>query len=265
MQDHLVNVTVCELPDDSYDLSYAWSRLAEHIQEHDSQIVLLPEMPFSPWLARTRRPDPAAWRASVEAHERWLERLVDLSPALVLGSRPVIRLEKNTVRWLNEGFAWDATQGLRAVHTKYYLPDDEGFWEASWYQRGDGDFSALHVGPLCVGFMICTELWFQERARQYAKQGVHMIACPRATLAESVDKWLVGGRAAGIAAGAYCLSSNHTGPRGSFPHFGGHGWVSGPEGEVLGLTTQDKPFLTVKIDLRAAEQAKTTYPRYVAE
>ena len=48
--------------------------------------------------------------------------------------------------------------------------------------------------------------------------------------------------------------------------FGGAGWVIAPEeGSVLGVTSRNKPFLTVKIDLAQADKAKRTYPRYVSD
>jgi N-carbamoylputrescine amidase len=39
----------------------------------------------------------------------------------------------------------------------------------------------------------------------------------------------------------------------------------GPDGDVLGVTTDDEPFITLEIDLGAAEAAKLTYPRDVKE
>jgi N-carbamoylputrescine amidase len=47
--------------------------------------------------------------------------------------------------------------------------------------------------------------------------------------------------------------------------FGGQGWIVGPDGEVLGLTSTGHPFLTMEIALEEAERAKSTYPRYVLE
>jgi len=46
---------------------------------------------------------------------------------------------------------------------------------------------------------------------------------------------------------------------------GGQGWIVGPDGQVLGLTSRERAFVTVEIDLREAERAKQTYPRYVLE
>ena len=46
----------------------------------------------------------------------------------------------------------------------------------------------------------------------------------------------------------------------------GTGWIIEPEeGNVLGLTSQENPFLTIDIDLKIADAAKDTYPRYVLD
>ncbi|MGD8305002.1 MAG: nitrilase-related carbon-nitrogen hydrolase, partial [Desulfobacterales bacterium] len=115
-----------------------------------------------------------------------------------------------------------------------------------------------------VGFLICSELWFNQHARDYARQGVHLLVCPRATPKASVEKWIAGGRTAAVVSGAYCLSSNFSGARANGPDWGGAGWIVEPEeGAILGLTSEKHPFITLKIDLQAAEKAKGTYPRYV--
>ena len=260
-----MKVTVCQLTDDMRQLEHDWAALAEHVQAQGSHLVLLPEMPFSRWFAWERSFDSAVWQSALDAHERWMQHLAELAPALVLGSRPV---ERRGLRQ-NEGFAWEVQNGYQATHTKYYLPDEDRFWEASWYQRGDGDFSvfASHVvrETLYVGFLICTELWFMQRARTYGKQGIHILANPRATERGTADKWLAGGRAAAVVSGAFCLSSNRSASGTQPGDMGGLGWIVSPDGEVLGLTSVERPFVTVEIDLSAAERAKTTYPRYVLE
>ena len=256
-----MKVTVCELRDEPDYFLRDWQALAAHTREQCSELVLLPEMPFYTWFPRSPRFDPAVWEEAVQAHERWLANLPDLAPAAVLGSRPV----ETAGRRANEGFAWDLARGARPVHRKYYLPDEQGFWEASWYGRGPGDFTPLEGDGLKIGFAICTDLWFLEHARAYGRQGVHILANPRGTLDSTREKWLVAGRAAALVSGAFVLSSNRAGPQGGDPLFGGQGWVVDPEGEVLGLTSPGQPFITLDIDLDQAEQAKKAYPRYVQE
>ena len=117
-----------------------------------------------------------------------------------------------------------------------------------------------------MGFMICTEIWFLQHAREYGRRGVQLLACPRATLAASVGKWLAGGRVAAVVSGAYCLSSNFSGQAGQLGDWAGTGWIVEPEeGEVLGTTSREIPFLTLDLDLGVAAAAKQTYPRYVPD
>jgi N-carbamoylputrescine amidase len=254
----IINMTVCELQDRPDDFAHDWEGLVAHVKHTSSQLVVLPEMPFFPWFAVSRRYSSRIWVEAVKAHDRWMARLQELEPAVVIGSRPVNTGEKR----LNEGFIWDPVGGYRGVHNKYYLPNDPGFWEATWYQRGKGDFDLAHSGELRLGFLICTELWFMDRARAYGRAGAHVIVTPRATGKPTVDKWLVGGRAVAVVSGAYSLSSNRFSDE---IDLGGQGWIVGPDGEVLGLTSRMQPFVTVSVDLGKAEIAKKTYPRYVLE
>ena len=254
-----MKVTVCEMNDSPGAFARDWERLVAHVQAQQSELVLLPEMPFYPWFGITPVFEERVWQAAVAAHDDWQERLVEFAPAIVLGTRPVNRGGQR----LNEGFCWAQETGYRIAHDKYYLPDEAGFWEASWYSRGDGSFTPQRCGAARVGFEICTELWMLDHARLYGKEGVHIIVTPRATPQTTLDTWVVGGRATAITSGAFSLSSNHVSSAADEVHLGGRGWVIAPDGEVLGLTSQEQPFVTIELDLSAAERAKRTYPRYV--
>jgi len=254
-----LRVTVCELPDDRGAFGRAWDALAGHVRDERSQFVLLPEMPFSEWLAASPAFDQEQWDAAVRAHETWLPRVAELAPAAVLSSRPVTRAGRR----LNEGFVVDAG-GYRAVHDKRFLPDEEGYWEAKWYEPGDDVFDLAAVAGAAVGTLICTEQWSLGHARRYGKAGAQLVATPRATGKPTVEKWLIGGRAVALVSGAFGLSSNWTaGEQGG--DFGGSGWVVHPDGEILARTSRDAPFATVAIDLADADRAKRTYPRYALD
>lgn len=256
-----IKITVCELPDDQMELQIIWPSLVTHVRENNSQLVLLPEMPFSLWIAYHNQPAANGWLAAVNSHENWLERLSELSPAVVCSTRPVI----HAGRRLNEAYVLDVESGYRAARHKTYLPDEPGFWEATCYDRGPVSFPPTPTRFGQVGFLICTEIWFTEHARQYARQGVRLLLCPRATEKATTAKWIRGGQVAAVMSGAYCLSSNRSGPGVGF-EWGGSGWIAEPDqGELMAITTTKTPFITVKIDLEKADSAKKSYPRYVKE
>ena len=254
-----LKVTVCQMHNEVEHFAQDWEHLVAHVRSEQSQVVLLPEMPFSPWFATTPHFDLATWQAAVQTHEQWLQRLPELAPAHVLSSRPVNR----NGRRLNEGFLWRSDTGYHPNHLKYYLPNEEGMWEASWYQHGDGDFTPIESQAARIGMLICSELWALEQARAYGHLRTHLLVTPRMTQGATMEKWLVGGRAAAILAGAFSLSSNRVSTPGAPEDFGGRGWVIDPDGEVLAVTSQQQPSVTVEINLQRAEQAKQTYPRYM--
>lgn len=254
-----MRVTVCQLDDERSGFEAGWAGLCRHVAEAGSDLVLLPEMPFSSWFAAERAFDGTVWSTAVAEHERWLARLGELGPATVLGSAPVDRGGKR----LNEAFVWSGGGGAAPAHHKRYLPDEDGFREASWYAPGDGRFDLAPAAGAQVGFQICTELWTLQASRDYGLAGAEIIAVPRATAAPTRERWLVGGRAAAILAGAFCLSSNRSGPGAAGMAFAGCGWIIDPDGEVMALTSDAEPFVTRDIDLETARAAKHTYPRYV--
>ena len=257
-----MKVTVCELPNQSGALSEAWEQLAEHVTIEKSELVLLPEMPFYRWLAHTDQANPQEWEAAVAAHQQWIAQLGDLAPALVISTRPDIIKNKHQ----NVGYIWQKESGVQDVHKKYYLPNEPAFWEATWYERGDGSFEVTKTEKGNIGFLICTELWFTQHARAYSKAGIHFLVCPRATPNPTATKWVAGGQATAVISGAFCLSSNLAGKTAAGSDFAGVGWIIDPEeGKVLGLTSAERPFLTLDIDLDRANQAKQSYPRYVLD
>ncbi len=240
--------------------------VAEHLDTHDSDLLLLPEMPFSDWLAAERPGEThqEEWATSVQRHLDGIERLGSLGVDVVVSSRPTIDAAGSR---RNEAFIWTRQHPEpAAIHQKYYLPDEPGYWEHSWYDRGPRRFDTARAGDALVGVAICTEMWFLEWARHYANDGVDILATPRATGRGSIDKWIAGGRVAAVCSGAYSLSSNLALPEGtSAADCGGVGWVIDPEGEVLATTSAEQPCTTVEIDLAFARHSKSTYPRYVPE
>lgn len=255
-----MRVTVCELPNNWMISDIYWNRLIHHLKEEKSDLLVLPEMPFFEWITKSDVVTPLFWERAVKAHDKWIDRLNELPVGMTIASRPVIENNKR----LNRGFVFIRDKGYIPVHDKYYLPNDSGYYEASWYEKGGGQFDVICLDDIRIGFLICTEIWFTARAREYLKQDIDILVCPRATPKTKIDIWVTGGKAAAIVAGAFCLSSNYNGPNTKEADFGGTGWIIEPDrGDVRGITSADQNFLTLEIDINEAKYAKTTYPRYI--
>jgi predicted amidohydrolase len=248
-----MKITVCQLHNGREAFAADWEGLVAHVRAERSDLVLLPEMPFFPWFPTPREFDARVWRAALAAHDAWEKRLSELTPAMVLGTRPV---DFGSKRY-NAGFMWNEAEGItETIHVKSCLSHQDGFWESTWYERAVPDFESATVGPARVGMLIGLELWIAGKARWYGDDGVHFIAVPRVDFSpdaeaatSSNNEWLEGGRTAALDAGAYCISSSRSGHD---RFFGGMGWIVSPDGLALAKTSGEEPFISAEVDLAAA-------------
>ncbi len=254
-------VTVAQIDNRAKERENDLRNLAEHIKENKTDFLLLPEMPFYDWLATNNTPDPQQWKMAVEAHDNQISNLDSLGAPSIMATRPTI---KKDGRRLNEAFIWTKKNGANSFHAKWNLPNEPGYWEATWYDRGNGIFNPARASGMILGVQICTEMWFFEHSRAYSKHKADILCVPRATPHGTTKKWLAGGQAAAVVSGAFCMSSNsHTPENYKDANIGGLSWIISPEGDILATTDPDNPFASVEIDLDDARQAKSEYPRYV--
>ncbi|MFT5707697.1 MAG: N-carbamoylputrescine amidase [Oceanospirillaceae bacterium] len=255
-----MRVTVVQLSNDPSQLQSDMRKLSQHVQAEKSEFVLLPEMTFSPWLASNRDSNDRQWQEAVALHQQWIEQFSALALPPLVSTRPIVN--GNGSR-RNQGYLWTENNGVQAIHEKYYLPNEPGYWEASWYDMGDSLFDTARLGEVRIGIQICTEMWFFQHSRELGQKQVDLLCVPRVTPHASIDKWLAGGQAGAVVSGAFHLSSNMYLPESSAADIGGLSWIISPEGDVLGTTDPDNPFITIDVDLNISDLAKHTYPRYV--
>ena len=256
-----ITVGVCEAPPAMEPGSQEWNILARSVRESSVDVFLINEMPFGPWISAGETFNADVWIQSCEIHENGMERLSELGAKVVLGSRP---RELDGLR-VNEAFVWTATEGYRGVHTKQYFPDEAGYYEARWFQAGKRHFRTAPTGLAKVGFLICTEVMFNEHARRYGRDGAQIIAVPRAVGRGSLPRWLVAMRMSAVVSGCYVLSSNRGGFDANGQEFGGRGWIVDPNGDMVGQTSAASPVITTSIDLDWVHYAQGEYPCYVRE
>jgi predicted amidohydrolase len=255
-----MQVTVCQWDSRPEMFETQLQGLLAHCRATKSELVLLPEMPFDDWLAASAEVDSERWALSIQRHLDSLKRWSSLTSASVVASRPVLDAA-GIAR--NRAFYCNAVDALVDGHDKAHLPNEDGYWEAQWYQPGTLERAAVQLGTCRIGALICSELWFLEHARRYGQQQVQLLCVARATPSLGDDVWLAAGQTAAVVAGAYCLSSNQYRPEGVTPSMAGNGWAIDPDGTVLATTSAAEPFITVAIDLAYADAAKASYPRYL--
>lgn len=237
----------------------AWHDLLAHIEQERPDLAILNEMPFGRWLADGAVFDPVLAALSVKDHECALPALANV-PCAVLSSRPVAGPDKLS----NEAFLL-AGESYQVLHHKQYFPQEDGFYEDSWFVSQRPGFEVVEYMGLRVGVLLCTELMFTEWARHYRRQGAHVIVVPRAS-GTSMRTWHAAAAMAAIVSGCYVLSSNRAAAAGdSESNFGGRGFVYAPGGELIIETSSDTPFACVEIDFACIANAQEGYPCYVRE
>ena len=253
-----MRVTVCELPHEPAALAAAWAALCEHTAAQQSELVLLPELAMVEPVWDSERFDFTRWSAIETLSDIQLRRLPALRAEFAVGTRPIRR----NGRRLNQGYLWSAApvSGVQPLRSKYFLPEERGTWEATWFDRGNREFPVYRAGRASFGLNICTELWAVETYASYAAAGVELLLSPRATSLATTSKWLALGAVAAMRSGAFSLSSNRLDATGAC---GGRGWIIDPDGNVLAITSAAEPFATVDVDLAKAAKAKESYPRSV--
>jgi len=256
-----MKVGVCELTPELTAGSSEWDALRRALDSEKPDLFVLNEMPFGEWVAGAPAFDAEAWKRACDAHQEGVRRLEELGCPVVASSRA----RELDGRRVNEAFLWTASDGASGVHTEQFFPDEEGYYEARWFEAGERHFNVATAGDARVGFLLCTEVMFNEHARHYGRSGAEVILAPRAVGKSSLPRWLVAMRMAAIVSGCYLLTSNRGGVDSKGQLFGGSGWIIDPEGELVAQSTEATPFVFHEIDTDFVARAQKEYPCYVKE
>lgn len=255
-----VRLAVCEASVGMTPGDDNWRALAADARDAKADMFLLNEMPFGPWLACSSKPEFEDLVAVQRRHEKAFDHYRELETPVVFGSQPVFE-EGNSVV---EGFVWEHDAAVVPAHTKQFFPHEEGWYEDLWFERGERAFELVEVGGLNVGFLICTDIMFNEWARRYGRLGADLIVVPRATPVATLHRWQTAVQMAAIVSGCYVASSNRAGEEGGIS-FGGLGWIVDPSGIVIAETSADAPVVAADIYRSVSAHAKREYPCYVED
>jgi len=253
-----MRVAYIESPEGLLPHSRQWQQLKTLIASENADVLLTNEMPFGTWLAAEEDYDLQNALTSVAAHEEGIVALKELKIPLVLSSRPEVFGNK----LVNEGYALVNGEYCFA-HQKHYLPAEKGFYETRWFTTRVKGFDVIKTPELTVGFLLCTELMFNEWARHYREQGAQLIVVPRAT-GNNYDQWRTAAAMAAIVSGCYVVSSNRIGKVSDELSFGGRGFAFAPDGTQISETSAENPVVSFELDLALVEKQQKQYPCYVS-
>jgi N-carbamoylputrescine amidase len=254
-----VKIAYVQWPDGLATEGRLWEGIRRNVDAARADILVTNEMPFGKWLPERAEYDEDAALRWVDLHEKALAALRTLQVASIISSRPVAFAG----RLANEAFVLEH-DCYRFIHHKQFFPQEPGFFEESWFDRGREGFEIVSVGDVRVGVLLCTELFFNEHARGYGRAGADLLVCPRASGA-SIHSWKAAGSLAAIVSGAHFVSSNRQGLGHFGQEFGGTGFAMTLDGVVTGETSAHAALAVATIDLARARAQKSEYPCYVRE
>jgi N-carbamoylputrescine amidase len=205
-----------EMADGLQPRGAGWEQFAHAVAKSRPDILVMNELPFSGSVARKNDFAIEDARQSVEIHEAGTAGLAALNIPAVISSRPALLAD----RLINEAIVIENGH-VRPLHTMTIFGRKPGWFEASWFGRGEARIEIQNICGLGVGVLLCTELMFNEHPRQYRRRGADLIAVPRAT-GSAHECWITAGKMASIVSGSYVVSSNRVGHSADAPRFGGH-------------------------------------------
>lgn len=249
-------VAVGEIAPELLPGSEAWAGLIHDLERIQPDLFVLNELPFGSWLAARPEYDPDAWRACVADHQKGLAAVHELGVPIVLGSRAV----DLDGRRCNQGFIWRHDAELEAMHTKQHIPRSPGYWETTWTEPDALRFQIAHAGPLRVGMLICTDIMFNEHARQYGRDGVDLIVVPRATPPVVWHQFEVALQMTAIVSGCYVASSDRRGTDSAGEPFAGRGCIINPIGQTVAVTSFFSRVAVHDIDTDFVSGQQKRYP-----
>lgn len=247
-------LATCDFPDRADQADQMWQRLAAEFAASPVDLLVLPELAGVDSFWSSPIFDEPVWRQAVATHAKLEEYLRSIAARRIIGTRTVAEEGK---RW-NETFLWTPERGLVRGRAKALLPQQEGGWEETWFDRGSQHPQAVRDGAFSYGEMVCTELMVSTAARGLGQSGVQVIAAPRATGGH--PRWEVAARMTAIAAGAFVVTANRRGAK-----LAGGSWIVAPDGDILARTSLSAPIISLEIDLALVDGARLTYPRNVRD
>ncbi len=247
-----MKICTTEFPDEISQHDRAIDSLASHVTEMMPDLLVLPEMPFTPWIFHVDTFSPEKWEQTVESHAKVLDQLCAIISTPIITSRPVSVDGLN----LNQAIYIDHTRNVQPLRSKRYLPNDFPAVERVWFDEGEQSNTVFDLQGCKIGLQLCSEIMYTELPRIMGMAGAQMVVQPRAT--GDHPRWRAASVLGASTSGAFVVGANRRSSEKDW--FTGGSWIYSPQGDLLAETSKSNSTVTYEVDLAEANEAKTEYP-----
>ena len=247
-----IKITTAEIPDEEAGYESAIKAISLHVNTEKPDLVVLPEMPFTPWIFTTDKVDTELWDNTVNNHSNWLNALISDLNAPLITSRPTSLNGKH----LNQAIYIDKDRNIHPLRSKFFLPNEYPAVEVPWFDSGDSPDQTFQLDGLTMGIQLCSEILYAEIPRLLGMKAAQLIIQPRATGDD--PRWRAAALLAAATSGTFVIGANRRSSK--LDWFTGASWVYAPKGALLAETSQEKPVISIELDLSEVTEKQSQYP-----
>lgn len=239
------------------------------------QLVVLQELHEGPYFCQTENVDN--FRLAVTIPGSVTDYYSSLAAGLGIVLVTSLFEKRAPGLYHNTAVVFDTDGRIAGRYRKMHIPDDPAYYEKFYFTPGDLGFEPIETSLGKLGVLVCWDQWYPEAARMMALKGAEILIYPTAigwessdTLEErsrQQDAWVTVQRGHAVANGLPLIAVNRVGkesdPSGQTNgiQFWGHSFVSGPQGELLAVASNDESCsLIVDIDLDRSESVRRWWP-----
>ena len=177
----------------------------------------------------------------------------------------------------NTAVVFDKDGSIAGKYRKMHIPDDPAYYEKFYFTPGDLGFTPIDTSIGRLGVLVCWDQWYPEAARLMSLAGAEILIYPTAIGWESTDSdeekkrqhdaWQTIQRGHAVANGLPVITVNRVGHEVDWSgatngiQFWGQSFVSGPQGELLHLSSDRvEENAVVEIDMKRSENVRRMWP-----
>ena len=85
-----MKITVCQIDNIPKNFQQSFKNLSNYLSVNKTDLLLLPEMPFSKWLSKDKKPNVKKWEKAVKEHNNFIKNLSLLDAKYIIATKPTI-------------------------------------------------------------------------------------------------------------------------------------------------------------------------------